>query len=155
MNQGDQFCIRTNSPLEIGRIDEARRIGIHARDFDPQPAAQLAERPQDRIVLDRRRDNVVTRLEQSLQRQIQTVGAVKRENDAIGAFGAQQLGDFLAAEADGRGGVDSRPVGAASDCRPDFTAVSVDRRVDDFGLGKTGRRVVEINCQPPIEYIGR
>jgi hypothetical protein len=98
---------------------------------------------------------MIAGLEQTVQRQIQAVGAVERENDAIGAFGSQQFGDFLASAVDNARRLDCRTVGASSDRGPVFTVVFVDRRVDSLGFGKTRGSVIEVNLQPPIEYIGR
>jgi hypothetical protein len=44
---------------------------------------------------------------------------------------------------------------AAPDSGAVFAVVFFDGRVNGFRLGKTRRGVVEVNRQPPIEYIGR
>jgi len=155
MHQGDEPGLRAQCPFERVWVDEAGCIGLDARDFNSQFAAQFRQRTQNRIVLDGRGDDVVAGLKQPVQRLIQAVGAVERENNAIGTFGAQQLGDSFAAAADDGGGLHGRAIGAAPDGGPVFAIVFVDGRINGFGLGKTCRRVVEINCQPPIEYIGR
>jgi hypothetical protein len=53
------------------------------------------------------------------------------------------------------GRLDGGTVGAAPDRGPVFAVIFFDGRVNGFRLGKTRRCVVEVNRQPPIEYIGR
>jgi hypothetical protein len=53
MDQGNELRIRPQCPLYLGRINEPRRIGANARDFNSQFAPQLGQGPLDRIVLDR------------------------------------------------------------------------------------------------------
>jgi hypothetical protein len=90
-----------------------------------------------------------------VQRQIQAVGAVERENNAVGVLGSQQLGDSFAAAMNDGSRLDGGTVRAAPDSGPVFAVVFFDDRVNGFRLGKTRRGVVEVNRQPPIEYIGR
>ena len=155
MDQGNELRIRPQCLFDVGRVNEPSRIGAHARALNSQFAAQLGQRTQDRIVLDRRGDDMVAGFKQPVQRQVQAVGAVERENNAIGALGSQQLGDSFAAAMNVGGRLDGGTVRAAPDSGPVFAVVFFDGRVNGFRLGKTRRGVVEVNRQPPIEYIGR
>ena len=96
-------------------------------------------------MVDDRGDDVVAGLQQSVQRQVQTVRAVEGEDDSLGAFGPQQFGDPLAAALDDGRGFDRGAVCAPSDGSADPAVVIVYRRVDASGFGITRGGVVEIN----------
>ena len=90
----------------------------------------------------------VAGLEQPVERQVQAVGAVECENNAIGAFGSQQFGDFLAAAVNNAPRFHRGTVRASSDCGPVLAVVFVDGRVNGFAVELT--RSVERHCIRPV-----
>ena len=65
-------------------IDEALAVAANVARPDAAVLGQKPERPQDRIVLANGRDDVIARPQQAVQRQVERVGAVLREDDPRG-----------------------------------------------------------------------
>ncbi len=157
MNQRDETRAFLEGAFDRVWTDTAVAIGCNVSHVDPA-FGQVPQRPQDRIVLDRRRDDVVSRSQQSVKRQVQTVGGVEGKNDSLRALGSEQPGDALAAALDFAVNLHCRASRAAPFGRSEVPLCVVHGLVDRCRLGKAGRGVIEVNAvqsQPPIEYMGR
>ena len=152
--------VRADRPADVVRIDQAgRRIDRHARLLDPAAHRQRVERAEDRVVIDVRADRVAacrSRIDQPLDREVQRIGAVEREDEVLRPLAVEQPVQPPAAFVDQIARSRSprrtppRPALAPSSRRV------ADHRVQHrLRLGKAGGGVVEIQpAQRHVRIIG-
>jgi hypothetical protein len=120
-----------------------RRFGLVVGDesFGRQPR----ERTVDRVVLGVGGDDVVAFLEQPLDRDVEAVGGVEGQDDAVRALGVQQPRERLAAALDPLLRLDGHPVARAPGIAGGLPRELVHRAVDALRLRPGGGGVVEVD----------
>ena len=115
------------------------------RQRDDPCLLQGSQGPADRVVLEVRSDHVVARLDRPLDGQVQPIGAVEREDPALGALPLEELVEGVPAVVEdplrGQGHPVARPTGVGQG-RP---GKLVERLIDGLGLGEAGGGIVEVD----------
>ena len=113
VDERDQPRVVAERALHLVGIDASVAVAWNVRHFHAA-IAQVPQRPQHRVVFDGRRDDVIARSQEAVQRQVQTVRPVKRENDLLGLLCPEQPCRALTAAGDDFVHSQGRARGAAS-----------------------------------------
>jgi len=114
-------------------------------ELDRPPHAQVVKRPQDRVVLEPGRDDVIAGRHHPLDRQIERVGRVGREHDTVGIGRIEEVGELPPDPVHKTPGLHREVVTAASG-RGSHLRVDLGHPVEYLTrFRERGRRVVEID----------
>src|SRR5205085_11991043 len=91
MGQGDQTRLRSDGGLDGVRIDYTAAVRFQAREADAAGQLHGAQRPADTVVFEVASDDVIARAEHALEGHVEGVGAVEREDEALGFLAVEEL----------------------------------------------------------------
>jgi len=91
------------------------------------------------------RDHVIALPDDSLDRQVQPVGAVERKDPALRSFAAKELVERVSRIVQCSLGPDCHPVPGPARVRQAGSRETIEGLVDGFGLGEAGGGVVEVD----------
>ena len=128
-----------------GGIDRAAAVGFDPRQRDAAGQLQGSQRPADAVVLQVGGDDVVAFLEHPLEGHIERVGAVEREDEALGRFAVEELVEHVAGVVQGVLGRQGHLVAGAARVSEVLAGEAVKGLVNGFGLGETGGGVIEVD----------
>ena len=89
--------------------------------------------------------DVIARLDDPFDRQVQSVGAVEREDPALGGFAAKELVERVPRRVERPLGGDGHAVPCPARVRQAGASEPVQGLIDRLGLGKAGGGVVEVD----------
>ena len=140
----DETRRRTERGDDVVRVNHAVVARRNARRRDDAVGFEPMQRTQHRVVVVGGGDDVVPRTDESLDREIQRVGSVEREDHPFGRRGADEPSEGRPQLSEHPTRFDRFPVAAASGARGEF-AVVVHHRVEHLLGLRMGRGcVVEI-----------
>jgi len=97
----------------IVRVQFAAVRGGNDRKFNPV-GREKAQGPHDRIVFQARRDDMISRFEQTDQGDIEGLGGIFREDDPQGVIDIEKTGQGFPGFMNDAAGIDGKPVTGAS-----------------------------------------
>ena len=97
MLHGDKSGVGALCVSHRGRINSSGRVDSDHCEFDATLVHQCRQWPEDRVVFGSCRDDVIARLEQTVQGDVECIGGVEGKDDLLGCLGTQQGGGSLAA----------------------------------------------------------
>jgi hypothetical protein len=141
----DQPRLLADQLLDVLHRHAAVGIGLGLVEREELLGRHPGERAVDRVVLGARRDDVVALPEEALEGEVQAVGGVEREDDAVGALRAEEPRDGLAAALDPFLRLDGQAVARATGVPGMAAGELVHRAVDGFWLRPRGGGVVQVD----------
>lgn len=92
------------------------------------------------------RDDVVARLEEALEGEIERLSAAGGENDSASVMVAEELRDAEPGLCGGASDLNGGSVAASAKRSADCLLVAIDRHVNSVRLGKAGGGVIEVDA---------
>ena len=114
------------------------------------------QRPADAVVLEVGGDDVIARRQHALERHVEGVGAVEREDKPLRPLAVEELVEQVPAVVEGALGGQRHLVAGAAGIGQVVPGEAVEGLVDALGLGEAGGGVVEVDHRVPLrKFAGR
>lgn len=145
MRHGHQSRARRHRPTNVVWLDRSLSIVPDTRHGHDTGCFKTGKRSIDAIVFQIGCDDVITRPQHAFDGHVQRVGAVEGQSPALDALAMKKLIEAMPAIFQDALRGQRQPMTGSTGVAELFPRTPIHRQIDTLRLGKTRRRIVEIN----------
>src|SRR5262249_38236687 len=151
MRERDKPGLGGDGLEHIVRIDTAAAVGLQPRQRDLAGQLHRPQRPADAVVFQVRRDDVIALLQHALERHVQRVGAVEREDESVRPFAVEELIQEVPAIVEGAFGGEGHLVPRPAGIGQLAAGEAIQSLINRLRLREAGGGVVEVDHGVPLD----